>query len=238
MEKQSLNSVFIVIPAYHEEKNIGRVLVDLTNYNYQIIVVNDGSNDRTAEIAKNHGALVLRHKINRGQGAALVTGTEFALRQGAEVVVHFDADGQFISSEIESLIEPIISNEVDLVLGSRFLKNTDEHGLGTQINTDNKMPFFKKYFILPIARLMNYFFTGLKLTDAHCGFRAMNRIAAEKIRIEQDGMAHNTEIVAQIKKLGLRWREVPVTVIYHKFGQGMGGGFKILKELLVKKLIK
>ena len=232
------SNIFIIIPAFNEEKHISDVVNELLILGYYVIVVDDGYADRTAELARAAGAVVLCHKINRGQGAALATGTLYALRAGAEIMVHFDGDGQFLSSEIKTLIEPLARGEVDIVLGSRFFKYANGCELGRQINANKNMPFLKKYFILPTARILNYFLTGLKLTDAHCGLRAMNRLAAAKIKIDQDGMAHNTEIVAQIKKNNLRWRELPVTVIYHEFGQGIGGGVKILKDLFIKKMIK
>lgn len=230
--------IAIVIPAYNEAANISQVIAQVRPFAAWVIVVDDGSKDATNAQAQAAGAIALRHKVNRGQGAALQTGNQKALALGAQIIVHFDGDGQFLADEIKNLIQPIESGEADIILGSRFLRHTNQHKLGTQIDTNNRIPFFKKYFILPAARVLNYFLTGLRLTDAHCGLRAMNRMAAEKIKIEQDGMAHNTEIVAEIKKNNLRWREVPVTVIYHEFGQGVGGGFKILKELLVKKMIK
>lgn len=227
--------IYLIIPAYNEEKNLGQVLDELKKYNYQVVVVDDGSRDNTYQIAHNKGAVVLRHRINRGQGAALQTGTEYALNKGADIIVHFDADRQFLSQEIERIAEPILSGYADVAIGSRFIADSAKKKTN---NANVRMPFLKKYFILPIARVINYFFTGLKLSDAHCGFRAMNKYAAEKIRILQDGMSHNTEIVAQIKKYHLRFKEIPVTVIYKEFGQGVGGGMKILGDLILNSLIK
>jgi polyprenyl-phospho-N-acetylgalactosaminyl synthase len=222
-----MNNIFIIVPAYNEEKRIGAAIKDLLDHGYaNIVVVDDGSADKTFEIAKQFPIYVLRHKINRDQGASLQTGTEFALNKGAEIVVHFDGDGQFLAEEIEGAIQPILKNEADIVLGSRFLKSNEQ------------MPWLKKNIIHPVARLVDYLFTSVKLTDAHCGFRALNRGAAEKIKITQDRKAHATEIISLIKKNNLRFKEVPITVIYRQFGQGIGGGFRILKELLVKKIMK
>jgi len=220
-----MKNIFVVVPAFKEEKKIKQVARELLGLGYEVVVVDDGSVDQTWQEAQESGAWVLRHKINRGQGAALQTGTDFAIKKGAEVVVHFDGDGQFLASEIKEAIEPVIFGSVDVVLGSRFLK-------------ENKLPVLKQKIILPIARIINTFLTGIKLTDAHCGFRALSKRAAEKIKVLQDGMSHNTEIVAQIKKNNLSWQEVPITVIYHEFGQGVGGGFKILKELLVGRVVR
>lgn len=219
-------TTFVVVPAYNEAKNIQNTLDDLLKYGYKIVVVDDGSQDETVALALAKNVSVVCQQINRGQGAALQTGTEFALQSGAKIIVHFDADGQFLAEEILGVIQPLITNEVDIILGSRFLQKNIQ------------MPWLKRKIIHPASRLINYFLTGLKLSDAHCGLRAMNKLAAEKIIILQDGMSHNTEIVAQIKKNNLRFKELPVSVIYKEFGQGIGGGFKILWELLIQKVIK
>ncbi len=228
------NNIFIIIPAYNEKHRIINTLNDLLKYNYQIIVVDDASSDKTYQKVADfidqhnlkHKITLLKHKINRGQGASLQTGTDLALKKDVKIIVHFDADGQFLSSEIQDCLQPLLNSQADIVLGSRFLQK------------NSSMPWLKKYLIHPVSKIINYFFTGLKLTDAHCGFRAMTRQAAQKIQITQDRMSHNTEIIAQIKKLNLKYKEVPVTVIYHEFGQGISGGFKILKELFLGKLIK
>src|SRR3989344_6321778 len=111
----------IIIPAFNEEKAISKVILDLKSNKYNnILVVDDGSKDKTAEIAKKHNVKVIRHFINRGQGAALQTGTEYALENGAEIIVHFDADGQFLAEDIKDIIAPL-KEGYDIALGSRFL---------------------------------------------------------------------------------------------------------------------
>lgn len=219
--------VFIVIPAYNEENSIIKVLSDLHAHNFlNIVVVDDGSEDKTALVVRQTTAHLLLHGINRGMGAALETGNQYALAQGAEIIVHFDADGQMQAKDINSLIDPILKNEVDVCLGSRFLSKNDE------------MPWSKKYVIHPISRIINYLFTRVWLTDAHNGFRALSRQAASKIYISQDRMAHNTEIVEKIRKFNLRYCEVPVTIKYFEYGQSLAGGFKVLKDLILGKLIR
>lgn len=214
--------IFVIIAAYNEAQHLGDVLESLQKFDYQVVVVDDGSNDQTSSIAKKQGVTVLRHEINRGQGAALYTGTQYALAHGAEALVHFDADGQFLAEEIERVLAPIKTGQADIVFGSKFLQG-------------NTIPFLKKYLIIKPAIILNNFLTGLKLSDVHNGFRALNRRAAESIVIKQDAMAHASEIVAQTKKLKLRYREVPVTVLYREFGQGFAGGLKILFDWLIKK---
>lgn len=219
--------IYIVIPAFNESQHISKVINDLKANGYEnIVVVDDGSIDETYEKVKNAKINVLRHVVNRGMGAALQTGSTFALSKGADIIVHFDADGQMLAGDIKFMIAPIINNQADVTLGSRFLSKK------------NEMPWSKKYLIQPLSKVVNYFFTRLWLTDAHNGFRAMSRKAAEKIQITQDRMAHNTEIVEKIKNYNLRFKEIPVDIKYYEYGQSVAGGFKILRDLLLGKLIR
>lgn len=217
--------IVVVIPAYNEENTIRGVIEDIRSRVQEIVVVDDGSVDRTAKIAKEQGVTVLEHIVNRGQGAALQTGDEYALKIGADIIVHFDADGQHKSEDIERLIKPIIERECDVVIGSKFIA---EH---------KQVPRMKEILILRPAIILNRFLTGLKLTDVHNGLRAFSRLAAHKIKITQDKMAHNTQIPAEIKKNNLKWREVPVEIIYKEYGQGFGGGIEILRDLFIRKII-
>ena len=218
--------ILAVVPAYNEEKKIGRVVRDLFQHGFKVIVIDDGSVACTSKEAAASGAVVLKHKINRGQGAALQTGNDYALAQGAETVVHFDADGQFNPADIAPAVKLLQDQQLDVVLGSRFLDRRSQ------------LPWLKRYVILPVGRLVNFLLTGVWLTDAHNGFRILSRQALEKIKITQDGMAHNTEILAQLKKQNLKFAETPVEVKYFEYGQGIRGGFKILVEWVVGLLIK
>jgi len=217
--------VFCVIPAYNEANSIAKVIDSVKPEVDEVVVVDDGSKDATKKIASQKGVTVLSHLINRGQGAALATGNEYALKNGADIIVHFDADGQFLAEEIKDAIAPIISGEAEIVFGSRFL--------GKKSN----MPWLKKNLLIPLAHLVNKIFVGATLSDPQNGFRAMSRIAAEKIKIEQAGMAHNTEIIHKAFSLGLKIKEIPVTVIYNNFGQRFSGGLKIIKDLFIARLI-
>ena len=215
-----------VIPAWNEESHIAKVIAGAKNYVDEVIVVDDCSHDNTAQIAKKNGAVVLRHPINRGQGAALQTGNEYALKNQADIIVHFDADDQFIAAEIKDIIEPLIADQADIVFGSRFL------------DRQTNFPFFKKYVIMPLGQIFSRVILGIKLSDPQNGFRAFNRRAAEIISIENRGMAHASEIQMKSLKNNLRIKEVPITVIYHRFGQKLSGGFKIIKDLFIYKIIK
>jgi glycosyltransferase involved in cell wall biosynthesis len=223
----NFENVFIIIPAYNEEKYIGRVISGLFKQGFsRIIVVDDSSVDRTVEEARRAGALVLRHNCNRGQGAALETGNEYARKHGAQYIVHFDADGQFNPEDIITALKAMDGSKKDIVLGSRFLDDRTQ------------MPWFKKRIIFPIGKLINYILTGVQLTDVHNGFRVLSRNALKKIHITQDRMAHASEIIALIKKHELSYVEIPVEVTYHEYGQGVGGGLRILKEWIVHLITK
>lgn len=218
--------ILVVIPAYNESDKIASVLDSLADFPYEVVVVDDASTDNTADIVSRYPVVLLRHRLNRDQGAALETGNQYAWRQGADIIVHFDADGQFLASEIEDVLYPIIHENYDVVFGSRFLGKT------------SRMPWFKKNIFFPLARLVNRVLLNVKFSDPQNGFRALTRQAARQIKIEQDHKAHCSEIAAKAVASGLRIKEVPVTVIYHHFGQGLGGGLKIVRDLIVSKILK
>jgi len=218
--------VFVVVPAWNEARNLSPVLANLCQYfpPEQIVVVDDGSRDATYQIAKTSGVVTLRHLINRGQGAALQTGNDYALNHGAKIIVHFDADGQHQAGEISEWLQPILAGEVEVVFGSRFL--------GKQAKN---LPLSKKIFFKLIIPWHNLF-TGLHLTDLHNGTRVLSRRAAEKIKITQDEMAHNSEIQSEVAKHKLAYREVPVEIIYNQYGRGLKTGLKIFKDLIKKSI--
>ncbi len=215
--------IFIIIPCYNEANNLSAVINKVKDYG-QVIVIDDGSTDNSYQIAKDAGTVVLKHFLNRGQGAALETGDCYALNNGADLVIHFDSDGQHTAEEIPKLIQPIISQETDVVFGSRFIADKS--------NT----PFLKKWLILKPATAFQNIMLGVKLTDAHNGFRALSKNALAKIKIKQDGMAHASEIVEQVKLNNLKYKEVPVTIKYNEFGQGFISGLKILRDLIFGKI--
>jgi len=225
-----MSKVFVIIPAWNEVSRRNRLPIALEQLSllpYFVIVVDDGSTDETARVAQKW-AKVVRHAINRGQGAALVTGMQYALAQGADIIVHFDADGQMQPEDIARVIAPLETDpDLDVVLGSRFLGQTTQ-----------SVPWAKKYLLHQPALWLQRLTTGLKLTDVHNGFRAFRASAAARLDLQQDGMAHASEITYQIKKKNLRYQEVSVTIIYHEFGQGFGSGLRILRDLIIRKLIK
>ena len=222
------NKIFIVIAAYDEEKNLPKVVKTLKNEGYnKIIVTDDGSADKTYDKAIEAGAIALRHIINRGQGAALKTGIDYALSEGAEIIVTFDADGQHRIEDLPSMILPVAEGRVDITIGSRFLRRT-------------KVPLHRKILLKGSVWIV-WLFYGIKMTDAHNGFRALSRKTAERIDITCDRMAHASEIIEEIKKKKLRYKEVPISIVYTeetlKKGHGSYlGAVKVFSKMLSKKI--
>jgi polyprenyl-phospho-N-acetylgalactosaminyl synthase len=213
--------LWVVIPAYNENEAIRAVVLDLLDRGHQVVVVDDGSRTPLLDVLQGLAVHSLRHAINLGQGAALQTGISYALRQGASVIVTFDADGQHQSSDIPALIEPIVSGRADVVLGSRFL----EGGRAVRITRTKRL-------VLKLAVAFTRATTGLRLTDTHNGLRAFSRKAAESVHITQNGMAHASQILQEIAAQRLSYREVPVTIVYTDYsvrkGQRLSNAFNIL----------
>jgi len=222
--------IFIVIAAYNEGKSIAKVISGLKKADYHnIVVVDDGSRDNTYDVALSTGAIVLRHVVNRGQGASLKTGIDYSLKSGADIIVTFDADGQHRVEDLKAMIAPVKGGQCDIALGSRFLKPVS-------------MPFFRR-LTLKIAVLVVWFFYGAKMTDAHNGFRAMNRKAAQTINITSDRMEHASQIVEEIHKKHLRFKEIPVTILYTDYSMqhGQGGmrqALKVFARMIIRRIIE
>jgi glycosyltransferase involved in cell wall biosynthesis len=225
----NLNDVFVVIAAYNEQKRILKTIRDLNKQGYHnIIVVDDGSQDNTFNLIKNK-VYAIKHIINRGQGAALKTGIDFALKRGAKVIITFDADGQHKPSEIKYFLKEL-EKGYDIVLGSRFIKPKSE------------IPLHRKILLKGSVIIIRLFY-GLKMTDAHNGFRAFSRYAAEIIELKTDRMEHASEFIEEIKKKGLRYKEIPVTILYNKEVLKKGTGsfleaFRILFRMMFKILTR
>jgi glycosyltransferase involved in cell wall biosynthesis len=219
--------VWVVIAAYNEGQVIADVIAGLRQTSHRIVVVDDGSADATADRAQIAGATVVRHPINLGQGAALQTGIEFALANGAEFVVTFDADGQHRAADIAVMLDALRKNRADFALGSRFL--------GTELH----VPALRR-LVLRAATWFTRVTTGLRVSDAHNGLRAMTRRGAGVIRLRQNRMAHASEILDQIASSGLNYVEVPVTIDYSRYsmakGQRSSELVTILLDLFARRL--
>jgi glycosyltransferase involved in cell wall biosynthesis len=222
-------SVWLVVPAFNEAKVIGKVVETLVTLFPNVVVVDDGSVDSTAEEAATHGALVVQHPINLGQGAALQTGIDFCLKHHPNFIVTFDADGQHNLGDVLNMLDVAIKENCDVVLGSRFLGQTIS------------MPATRRV-LLRVAIWFTRATTGLALTDTHNGLRVFTAAAAEKINISHNGMAHASEILEQIARLRLRYVEAPMTVTYTPYslqkGQRASNAVSILIDLVFDRLKK
>ena len=226
MEKQN-KKIYIVIPAYNEAIKIGSVIHSLQNSGYSnILIVNDGSIDNTKEIARQSGAEVLDHIINRGQGAALRTGIEYLKENfNPDIIVTFDADGQHKVEDIKNIIKPVLNKKVDITLGSRFL------------NKKSHIPILRK-IILKLAVIFTRFISHINITDTHNGFRALGKKAINNIQITQRGMEHASEIIDEIKKRNLIYQEVPVEIIYSNYSKNKGQKNSNFVKLGIKIILK
>lgn len=219
-------NIFIVLPAYNEAHAVGEVVLGLRRLYRNVVVVDDGSSDDTADRARAAGATVVTHLMNRGQGAALQTGIEYSVRCGADTIVTFDADGQHRVEDVAALVEALDRDGADIAIGSRFL--------GAQ----HEVPLLRRALLRAAAVFMRVT-SRVKLTDAHNGLRAIRRSAAEKIHISLDGMAHASEIIDQISLNGLRVVEVPVVIRYSDYSRRKGqsglAAFRIVLDYLLKR---
>lgn len=217
---------WLIVPLYNEAQVIREVMSQARRSFPNIVCVDDGSADDSAFEARAAGVHLVRHPINLGQGAALRTGLDYALAQpGAEYFVTFDSDGQHRVEDAAIMIRKLAEEPYDIIVGSRFLDGRTKPGL-------------LKLIVLRAAVVFQRITTGVRLSDAHNGLRAMNRHAARSLPIRQNRMAHASEIVSDMGRLGLRYAEVPVHIVYTDYsrskGQSLWNSVNILSELLFK----
>lgn len=195
--------VLVGIPAFNEEVGIGSVVLMANQYADGVIVVDDGSTDRTAETAELAGATVIRHETNRGKGAAIRTILDSAATIGCEALVLIDGDGQHVPAEIAAVAAPALDGDADLVVGNRH------HGPGSHIET----PRYRRVGQYGLDRLTR-FVTGVDVTDTQSGFRALSPQAIESIAPETDAMGIESEMLHAATREDLRVTEVPIDVRY------------------------
>jgi glycosyltransferase involved in cell wall biosynthesis len=206
------SSVWIVIPALNEARTIGDVVAPLRARGWRVLVIDDGSRDATATAAQHAGAVVLRHAINLGQGAGLRTGFAFVRTQpDARIVVTYDADGQHEPASVATLLTTLADSKADVALGSRFL----------DLAASREIPTSRRA-LLRLATLFTRATTGLRVTDAHNGLRAFTLEAVARLRLTHNRMAHASEILSEIARLGLRYVEAPVTIRYTEYSMAKG----------------
>lgn len=219
--------ILIVVPAFNEGKSIIDVIRDLKKHGYKnILVVDDGSVDRTGELAKKAKAFVVRHVINRGLGAALGTGFEFAKHKSYSTLVTFDSDGQHKAKDIINILKPIKNNQADVVIGSRLLWNKKNMPLGRLI-------------LNHLSNLATFALYGVWATDTLSGLRAFNKKAIRSINIKTQRMEVSNEFFKEIKINNLRFKEIPIRPIYTKYSiksssQGQLAPVKLAARMILR----
>lgn len=220
---------WVVVAAFNEAPEVGRSVAGLRALFSHVVVIDDASGDETGAEALAAGAVVIRHPVNLGQGAALQTGIDYALCRGAACVATFDADGQHHPGDLRRMLAVLREKRLDIVLGSRFL------GRAEGIPPSRRLLLKTATFVTNLA-------AGVSLTDAHNGMRVMTAATARRLRISQDRMAHASELIAQIRRLRLAMEEVPVTISYTEYstgkGQKMSNSLRIMLDLLTGWLLR
>ena len=192
----------IGIPAYNEEKNIAKIIINSKEFADQIIVCDDGSTDSTVAIAESLGAIVIKHPKNLGYGSAIHSIFLKAKEINADILVTVDADGQHRTQDITKVIEPIKKGDADLIIGSRFLGVSEE-----------KIPEYRKIGIKIITKVTNSSLKN-KITDSQSGFRAYSKKVISELNVSDMGMGISTEILIKSSSLGFRIAEVPIKILY------------------------
>jgi glycosyltransferase involved in cell wall biosynthesis len=222
----TLDATWVVVPLYNEATVVADVIREVLETFRHVVCVDDGSTDGSAAVARDAGAVVVEHAVNLGQGAALQTGIEYALRDPAmRCVVTFDADGQHQVDEAAAMARRVLDGEADAVFGSRFLDGRSRPGR-------------LKRIVLKAAVVYTNTTTGMHLTDAHNGLRALGREVCERVDLQQNRMAHASELVHQVGQAGIRVVEHPVHIVYTDYsrskGQSLLNGVNILADLFFK----
>ena len=220
---------WVVVRAYNEATVIRDVVAPLARRFANVVVVNDGSRDDTASQVRGLGVHVVSHAVNLGPGAALQTGISYALAQGAQWIVNFDADGQHRVADAVKIVAALKAGDGDAVFGSRFLGSAEN------------MPRLRKW-VLKAGIVVTRVAQGTALTDAHNGLRGFSRRAAAALDLTQGGMAYASQLIAQLHDAGVRIREIPVTIDYTEYslrkGQSSMNALNIVIDLAVGRFLK
>ena len=227
----SRKKTYIIIPAFNESLVIKEVVREIQKAGYEhIIVVDDGSTDNTFSEANSISNIIaLRHKINRGKGAAIKTGIVAACLCNPDIVVTIDGDGQHDPSDIDKLIQPIKTDSCDVVLGTRMA------------NSDG-MPFIK-VVANKIGNICTLLLYGILVTDSQSGFRAYSKYSASIIDTKADKYEYDSKVIREINHNKLRFREIPISVRYTTYSlakphkQGFVNGLKTLARMVWDKLV-
>ncbi len=219
----------IVIPAYNEETTVAQVVRDAVRSADVVLVVDDGSRDRTAELARDAGAVVVRHAVNRGLGGALGTGIAAALKLGADSIVTMDADGQHRAVDAGRVFERLAGGDIDFVIGSRMLRG--------QGDGEGKMPI-RRVLFNGIGNLLTYMLFGVWVSDSQSGLRGLSRSAAEKIDLRTNGMEVSSEFIKEIRDRRWRVAEIPIPAIYTAYSMSKGQSFLVGVKTAAKLIIR
>lgn len=222
----------IIVPAFNEEEMIGQVIDQLVqkkpkNMDAEIVVVNDGSWDKTGSEAKKRKVTVISHLINRGLGGALGTGLAYARKVRADLAVTFDADGQHNPDDVEKVLKPLIEKKADVVIGSRLIGKS-------HMPSDRKILNY-------IANITNFLLWGVWVTDSQSGLRGFAKSAIEKIEIKMNRMEVSSEFLKEAGRHNLSIEEVPIKATYTRYSLGKGqkdmNAVNIFIKLLLHRLV-
>ncbi|OGF99944.1 hypothetical protein A2Y99_03960 [Candidatus Gottesmanbacteria bacterium RBG_13_37_7] len=221
--------ILIGIPAYNESKMIGQVISrlpkNITGFGKaDILVVDDGSSDNTGEIAREKGATVLTHLINRGLGGALKTIFQYARTNGYDVLVTFDADGQHDAKDIGKLVKLLTDKSCDFIVGTRWSKGLTKP--------------YTRYYINMLANIFTYVFFNIKTTDSQSGFRAFGKKAIQSVSISTDGMEVSSEFFREAKRCRFKFAEVPIKAVYSVYSKGKGQSLSDAPEVFMQLLLR
>jgi glycosyltransferase involved in cell wall biosynthesis len=213
----------IVIPAYNEAPTIADVVREAVKIADRVLVVDDGSRDATSALAKEAGALVIRHAVNRGVGAALGTGIEAANRLGADAVVTMDADGQHLAEDAAKVFDRLAQGDVEFVMGSRMRRSENS----------GHMPAHRVLFNT-IGNALTYLLFGVWVTDSQCGLRGLSRKAAGTIELRTNGMESLSEFIKEMKDKRWRFAEVAVKAVYTDYSMSKGQNFFVGVKVAIR----
>ena len=217
-----------VIPAYNEGSKVGNVIAEVSQYVDHVIVVDDGSSDHTAQIAREAGATVLVHLENCGAGAATMTGIDGARLLGADIVVTLDADEQHSSDDIPSLLKPIQDGEADIVFANRFGRR-------------NRIPLIRRLFN-GMGNIITFAATGKWVNDSQCGFKAFGPLAVAQLDLRMSGYEFCTEIVRESAQHKWRTAQIPAKVMYSEYtlakGQSFASGIRTALKILLRSFLR
>ena len=221
------SDIVVLLPAFNEEQVIGNVLSDIQKEGYEnICVIDDGSSDRTYEIAQSHGVNVLRHPINRGAGAAMQTGIEYVKMTNGQYLLCMDSDGQHAPDDITALINKMYESKADIVIGNRFMSDA------------NDIPETRKFYN-SIANIFTNVLCKNNYSDTQSGFRLLNRKAIETLNLGSRGFGFCSEMIILGEQIGLKIEQVPIKVVYTKYsmnkGQNFLEGVRTAKDILWQK---